>query len=160
MPEPKRTPAWQRAFGAARDWMMSAIERGISFNEFQEMAQEQGFSYQRARMVEDWRSIQGLWKWEWHLDRLRDDVVIPNRYITDEFYARNYNSLAAVQYDYYDRVEQAWKTGFRMIDSEELLTKGEYLERARELYAPGGRYEDPTATGFRIRYIAGREQNV
>jgi hypothetical protein len=158
MPEPIRTSSWQQSFGTIKSFMQKAIGQSMSFNDFQLLAQVEGLSYNRQRMNTDWRSVQGLYKFESQLHALNPNEAIPGRLVSDEFHTVNYNYLAAIQYTYTDPLTGEDVQGFRFIDSSELQTPNEYLQRAFDIYGADSPYRDPSARDFKLRYVIGRAE--
>jgi hypothetical protein len=158
MPEPTRTSAWRDAFGAVKSFMLKAINSEMSFNDFYSVAQDTGISYRRERMLTDWRSVQGLYKFESSITALDPNAIIPSRFVTDEMHSVNYNYLAGVEYKYTDAVTGETITGMRMVDSDELLSKADYLNTAIDLFGEGKPYADPSAREFKLRFVMSRRE--
>lgn len=156
MPEPQRTSAWQTSFGTVKSFMAKAVSDLMSFNDFYSLAKDEGLSYRRERMLTDWRSTQGLFKFETALHALDPNQAVPGRLVSDEFHSVNYNYLAAVQYVYTDPLTGEDVQGMRFIDSQELQSPNEYLQRAFDVYGANSRYRDPSARDFKLRYVIGR----
>lgn len=153
MPEPIRTSAWKDAFGSTKAFILKAVNQGMSFNDFYDTAKETGISYRRERMLTDWRNVQGLYKFEASISKLDLDKVISSRFVTDESHSVNYNYLAGVEYKYTDAITGEDVIAMRMVDSNELSAKSDYISRAAELYKEGAAYADPSARDFKVRFV-------
>jgi hypothetical protein len=156
MSEPIRTDVWSRQFYTVRAFMEKAVDEAMSFNEFYNLASDEGFSYRRERMLTDWRNVQGFYKFEEQLNNLDSSHTIPDRYVTDDTHSVNYEYLAAVEYKFIDPLTGETIKGTRMVSSDSLLSTGEYVDRASELFNEGGMYEDPSAHDFHVRFVMGR----
>lgn len=155
---PTRTPDWKAAFGRIEFFMRQAVEQRMSFNEFYRLAQEQGLSYRRERMLADWRDVQGLYRFELPLQRLRPETVIPTHMISRVNPNQRANYLVGVKYERWDPVTARMVTEVRVIMAETLEEKYKYEEAARSLYAEGAEYQDPTATNFRVSWVTAKSE--
>lgn len=156
MPEPTRTSSWKKSFGEVKSFMLKAVNDLMSFNDFYDTAREAGISYQRQRMLRDWDSVRGLYAHEEHIHTLNPELAIGEYDVSKEFYTKNYNYLAGVEYKYFDVMTQTWETGMRMIDMDALQTPNEILTRAIDVFGADSPYRDPSATDFKLRYVIGR----
>lgn len=158
MPEPTRTSSWQSSFGSVRAFMLKAVNTGLSFNEFYRTAQDTGISYNRQRMNTDFRSLQGIYKYENLIAALPAETIIPQKYVTDESHTVNYNYAAFVDYTYTDAITGEDVHGTFIATSEKLFSHEEYTRQAMDRMQPGGPYQDATARDFKFRYVAGRRE--
>lgn len=156
MPEPVRTPSWLRQFNASKSFMLKAINDEVTFNDFYDLMKSAGLSYRRTNMLTDFRNVQGLYKFEDLLDKLDPFKVIAQQYVTNEGHSVNYNYLAGVEYKYTDPFTGETITGIRMVDSETLSTKADYIERAESMFKEGAPYADPSARDFKLRFVLTR----
>lgn len=149
----RRAKAWQSAFGTAEPFMRQAFRTGVSFNEFQRIAMETGISYRRTRMLEDWRGVAGLYKWEAVIARLRPDTPIPDYMMAEGKPGQRNNYLAGVEFTATDPLTGEDVRGIRMISSSENFGHERYESAAAHAYEPGRPYADPTARDFKVSFI-------
>jgi hypothetical protein len=148
-----RTEAWSASFATAEPFMRSAIDRGMSFNEFQHQAIDTHVSYRRERMLTDWQQVAGVYRYEYSLDIMADDSPVRLNQTSEGRGGQRSNFLAGVEYQFLDPETGDYVKNVRMIASSDLLTKGEYTSLATEWLEPGGAYYDPSITNVRLRFV-------
>ena len=152
MPGIERTPAWQAQFGASRPLIYRADEAGLSFNQYYRAMQDAGLAYRRANMLADWRQATGLWQGEINIQRADPNLPISERYTSAPWTEQQSNFNAYVAFEW-QGPDGEWHTSVRVIQSDTLLSRNEYEQKARDLYAPGGKYADPSARYFHLRAV-------
>jgi len=158
MPQPRfeRTTPWQASFGLALPYMKKAISQQSSFNAFYRAAREAGFSYRRTRMLEDWRTTAGLFKYEAPIQAMDPDRDIPRAYTVEGPAGQQASYRAIVDYKYTDYTTGETLSGTRVITSSRLMSTGRYEHTAAAAFEPGRPYADPTARDFRLRTVERR----
>lgn len=152
MPGIERTDSWQTQFSSARPYYLRAVEAGVTFNEFYDTMRDAGLGYRRTNMLADWRDVSGLWFGETQIQRLGENTPIPERLTSAPWSQQAADYNAYVQYEWQDP-DGKWHTSMRVIQSDTLLSKGEYEGIARSLYAPDGDYADASARYFHLRGV-------
>jgi hypothetical protein len=152
-PRFERTAPWEEAYSAARPFMLRAADEGMSFNAFYDVARDSGISYRRARMLEDWRTVLGVYRNETLIRNMSADRVIPENYTMAGPAGQTAPYRAVIQYTYTDPTTGEELTGTRVIGSDRLRTRSELESIASHAFEPGRPYADPTAGDFRLRAI-------
>jgi len=155
MPGIERTPAWQAQYGAARPLIYRADEAGLSFDQYYRAMQDAGLSYRRANMLADWRQATGLWQGEINIQRADPTKPISERYTSAPWAEQKAAFNAYVQYEWTGPDGEP-HVGMRVIQSDTLLSRNEYEQKARKLYAPDGAYADSSARSFHLRAVTGK----
>jgi hypothetical protein len=148
-----RTESWSSSFAQAEPFIRSAIDKGMSFNAFYDIAKETAISYRRTNMLEDWRQVSGVYLNEWSLNQMSGDAQVRLNQTTEGRAGQRSAFLAGVEYSFLDTETGEMVKNVRMIASSELLTKSEYLAAATEWLEPGGAYYDPSITGVTLRFV-------
>jgi len=157
MPGIIRTPAWQAQYGASRPLIYRADEAGLSFDQYYRAMVDAGLSYRRANMLYDWRQATGLWFGETNIQRADPTKPVSAAFVSRPWAEQQANFNAYVAYEWTGPDGEPHK-GMRVIQSDELLSPEEYERKARELYAPGGAYADPSARSFHLRGVTGKPE--
>lgn len=155
MPIPRfeRTASWESSYSAARPFMMRASDEGMSFNTFYDISKESGISYRRERMLEDWRSIQGLYVKEALINALTPTKAIPDAFtqLGPEGQTMAYRGI--IQYKYDDPTTGETLTGVRVIGSDKPLSRARFEEIASRAFEENRPYADPSAREFSLRAV-------
>jgi len=157
MPGIQRAPAWQAQYGASRPLIYRAYEAGMTFNQFFESMQNAGLSYRRANMLVDWRQATGLWFGEANIQAADPTKPISERYTSAPWTEQKAAFNAYVQYEW-QSPDGKWHVSMRVIQSDTLLSRNEYEQKARELYAPDSAYADSSARSFHLRAVTRRPE--
>jgi hypothetical protein len=152
----ERTVPWEASFGLALPYMKQALKQESTFNAFYRAAKDVGFSYRRARMLEDWRATAGLFKYEAPLHAMDPDRDIPSAYTVEGPAGQQAAYRAIVDYKFTDYTTGETLSGTRVITSSRLMSTGRYEHAAAAAFEPGRPYADPTARDFRLRTVERR----
>jgi len=145
----------RRALG--RVLIQGLVPQGLGANAIIRALQRGGVSYRRKDMLDDIRLFSGKVKYEDAVRAVKDNEVVPRRYMVETTFKRPYKYKVTGDVTYYDPLTgQSW-TEQKSFYTDELSPKEEWIEKYRNIDMGTYRAVEREFAGMEIRSVEHNE---